>query len=48
MLLVVNLRHLAKHNLVLQGELPARELDIDTHDEVIRVTGLIKSAEPIG
>jgi uncharacterized metal-binding protein YceD (DUF177 family) len=38
MLLVVNLRHLAKHNLVLQGELPARELDIDTHDEVIRVT----------
>ena len=38
MLLVVNLRHLAKHNLVLQGELPARELDMDTHDEVIRVT----------
>lgn len=37
MSLVVNLRHLAKHNLILQGELPARELDIDTRDEVIRV-----------
>ena len=37
MSLVVNLRHLAKHNVVLQGELPARELDIDTRDDVIRV-----------
>ena len=37
MSLVVNLRHLAKHNVVLQGELPARDLDIDTRDDVIRV-----------
>ena len=37
MSLVVNLRHLAKHNVVLQGELPVRGLDIDTRDEVIRV-----------
>jgi uncharacterized protein len=37
MSLVVNLRHLAKHSLALQGELPARGLDIDTRDEVIRV-----------
>ena len=37
MSLVVNLRHLASHNLVLQGELSARELDIDTRDAVIRV-----------
>ncbi len=37
MSLVVNLRHLANHNLFLQGELPVRGLDIDTRDEVIRV-----------
>lgn len=37
MSLVVNLRHLALHNLALEGELPARDLDIDTRDKVIRV-----------
>lgn len=35
--LVVNLRHLAIRNLVLDGELPVAELDIDTRDGVIRV-----------
>ena len=33
-----NLRHLEERNLHLKGELPARELDLDTLDEVIRVT----------
>ena len=37
--LVVNLRHLANHNVRLQGELPAGELDLETHDEMIRVSG---------
>jgi len=36
--LLVNLRHLSAHNLVLRGELPAGELDIDTRDEMIRFT----------
>jgi uncharacterized protein len=35
--LVVNLRHLEAHNIRLAGELPVRELDIDTRDEVIQV-----------
>lgn len=35
--LVVNLHHVEVHNLALQGELRAQELDIDTRDEVIRV-----------
>ena len=35
--LVVNLRHLANHNVLLQGELPAGELDLETHDEMIHV-----------
>jgi uncharacterized metal-binding protein YceD (DUF177 family) len=35
--LLVNLRHLADRNLVLQGELPPAELDIDARDEMIRV-----------
>ena len=39
--LVVNLRHLEAHNLRLQGELPATELEIDPRDEVIQV------AEPL-
>ena len=34
--LVVNLRHLEAHELRLAGELPAKELDIDPQDEVIR------------
>jgi uncharacterized protein len=37
MSLVVNLRHLAAKNLLLQGELSLRELDIDTKDEMLRV-----------
>jgi uncharacterized protein len=37
--LVVNLRHLKEHAVILRGELPVDELDLDTHDEMIRVTG---------
>ena len=36
--LVVNLRYLEAHNIRLEGELPARELDIDPLDTVIQVT----------
>jgi len=35
MSLSVNLRHLEKHPVRLQGELPVKELDIDTRDEMI-------------
>ena len=35
--LLVNLRHLATHNLDFKGELPAAELDLETRDEMIRV-----------
>lgn len=35
--LVVNLRHLANHNVRLQGKLPSGDLDLETHDEMIRV-----------
>jgi len=35
--ILVNLRHLEAHNLRLTGQLPAKELDIDTHDEAIRL-----------
>ena len=35
---MVNLRHLDAHNVRLQGELPAADLDIETRDEVMRVT----------
>jgi uncharacterized protein len=35
--ILVNLRHLASHDLRLQGELPAADLDIDARDEVIQV-----------
>lgn len=34
--LVVNLRHLEAHNVVLEGELPLEELDINAQDEMIR------------
>jgi uncharacterized protein len=37
--LVVNLRHLANQNVLLQGELQMDELDLETHDEMIRVSG---------
>jgi uncharacterized metal-binding protein YceD (DUF177 family) len=36
--LIVNLRHLEKHPVRLQGQLSVAELDIDTMDEVIQVT----------
>jgi len=35
--LLVNLRHLADRNLILSGELPAGELEIDARDEMIHV-----------
>jgi len=35
--MVVNLRHLEAHNVSLEGDLAAAELDIDTRDEVIHV-----------
>ena len=35
--LAVNLRHLDAHALELSGELPSKELDIETHDEVIQL-----------
>jgi uncharacterized protein len=36
--LVVNLRQLEEHDVILRGELPVAELDLDTCDEMIRVT----------
>lgn len=36
--LTVNLRHLARHNLVLKGELPVTELDLDIHDEMVQAS----------
>jgi uncharacterized protein len=35
--LLVNLCHLEAHDVRLEGELPVRELDIDTRDEVIQL-----------
>jgi uncharacterized protein len=35
--LLVNLRHLEAHNLHLEGQLAAAELDIDTRDEIIQL-----------
>ena len=35
--LLVNLRHLADHNVILSGKLSAGELDLDTRDEMMRV-----------
>jgi uncharacterized protein len=40
--LVVNLRHLKEHDVILRGELPVDELDLDTHDEMIRVTRALR------
>jgi uncharacterized protein len=34
--LLVNLQHLVRHELVVQGELPAEELDLGLHDEMIQ------------
>jgi len=36
--LIVNLRQLEENDVVLRGELPVDELDLDTRDEMIRVT----------
>ena len=38
MALLVNLRHLAVREAVLEGELPAADLDLETGDAMIRVT----------
>jgi uncharacterized protein len=35
--LIVNLRHLEEKDVVLRGELPVAELDLDPRDEMIRV-----------
>jgi len=35
--LVVNLRHLDAHNLILEGELPASDLDIEVGDALIQL-----------
>ena len=35
-MLKVNLRHLDEHGIHLQGELPAAELDLGVHDELVR------------
>lgn len=35
--ILVNLRHLEKHDASLEGELPAAELDIATNDEAIQL-----------
>src|SRR5579859_1864746 len=37
MAVLVNLRHLEAHNLNLHGQLSSHELDIETHDEAIRL-----------
>jgi uncharacterized metal-binding protein YceD (DUF177 family) len=34
--LAVNLRHLTRDNICLQGELPVAELELDVHDEMIQ------------
>lgn len=36
--LIVNLRHLEERDVTLSGELPVAELDLDSRDEMIRVT----------
>lgn len=36
--LIVNLRHLEKNDVVLRGELPVDELELDLRDEMIVVT----------
>jgi len=35
--LLINLRHLEKHDLTLEGELPVGDLDIDTRDEMVQL-----------
>jgi uncharacterized protein len=40
--LQVNLRHLDEHNLELEGELNAAELDIQTRDDMLRLSGPVR------
>jgi uncharacterized protein len=42
MALLVNLRHLDAHNVDLEGELSLESLDVDPHDEAIRLTRPLK------
>lgn len=42
--LLVNLRHLEAHNVELEGELSLEELDIETRDEMIRLSGPLQYA----
>ncbi len=42
MSLTVNLRHLEAHGIRLKGELSPAELDLDTRDEMIRVTSPVR------
>jgi DUF177 domain-containing protein len=42
MTLSVNLRHLENHNVVLRGELPVAELDLDVRDEMIRAASPVR------
>jgi uncharacterized protein len=34
--LLVNLQHLARHDVSLEGELPQADLDLDVHDAMVR------------
>jgi uncharacterized protein len=38
MTLSVNLRHLARQNIVLKGDLPAKDLNLETGDEMVQAT----------
>lgn len=40
--LVVNLRHLANQNVLLEGELSLADLDLETHDEMIHPEGPVR------
>ena len=44
MTLSVNLRHLENRNVVLRGELPVAELDLDARDEMIRAASPVRYA----
>jgi uncharacterized protein len=37
--LTFNIRHVEKHDLLLEGELPVEELDLQIHDELLHFTG---------
>jgi uncharacterized protein len=42
--LLINLRHLEAHNILLNGDLPVDELDLDSRDEVIQVNQPLRYA----